>query len=517
MLSFAGLTPSAEILATLARQHIGGVTLFRSLNIERPAQVRELTAALQRAAAAAGQPPLLVGVDQEGGTLMAVAGATPFPGNLALGAAGSAELARRAGLAMGRELAALGVNVNYAPVCDLTSNAENPVVGTRSFGSDPARVADLSAALVAGLQAAGVAATAKHFPGHGDTPADSHHGTPVLPHDAQRLRAVELRPFAAAIAAGVKLVMTGHLALPAVTGSPDLPATLSPTILRGLLRGELGFAGVIISDALDMGAIRQGPGFAVDAIAAAAAGADLLTLNAGLAPHEAVYAPLLQAAERALLAPDEVRASAERVLALKRWCARVTPPPLEVVGCTEHHALALEIAARSITLVRDAVGRLPMRPGPGSRLAVVVPAPADLTPADTSSYVSVSLAGALRAHVPCVDELLVPLDPTAADVAAVCDALRTAGHDLVVVGTINAGQHPGQAALVNAMLDLHLPAVAVALRMPHDLLAYPRAPTYVCTYSILPPAMEALAQALVGGIGFGGHLPVSLPLGAPGG
>jgi beta-N-acetylhexosaminidase len=512
MLSFQGRAPSAEILATLERQHIGGVTLFRAHNVDAPAQVRELTAALQRAAQASGQPPILIGVDQEGGTLMALAGTTPFPGNLALGAAGSADLARRAGVALGRELAAMGLNVNYAPVCDVNVNPENPVVGTRSFGGDPAKVAELSSALVAGLQAAGVAATAKHFPGHGDTAADSHHGVPVLPHDEARLRSVELLPFGAAVRAGVKLVMTAHVALPALTGSADLPATLSPAILRRLLRGELGFDGVIISDALDMMAIRQGAGFAIDAITAVAAGADLLTLNADLPDHRDVYEPLLQAAQRGLLDAAEVRASAERVLGLKAWCAQVEPPALEVVGCGEHRALAFEIAARAVTLVRDEAHRLPLRLRPEARLAVVVPQPADLTPADTSSYVKPALAEALRAHHGRVDEYVIPINPIEAEATALGDTLRGAGYDLVVVGTINANDHPGQAALVNALVCHAVPTVAAALRMPYDLRVYPSAPTYVCAYSIQPPAMEALAQALMGKIEFAGRLPVEMAL-----
>jgi beta-N-acetylhexosaminidase len=509
MLTFSGTEPSADILAALARHHLGGLTLFRAQNVESPAQVRALTRALQQAAAAAGQPPLLLAVDQEGGQLMALEGATPFPGNLALGATRSADLARRAGLATGRELAAMGLNVNYAPVCDVNINPDNPVVGTRAFGDDPALVAELSAAMVEGLQAAGVAATAKHFPGHGDTASDSHHATPILLHDETRLRQVELRPFAAAARAGVKLVMSAHVALPALSGSQDLPATLSPAILRGLLRGDLGFSGVIISDALDMKAIRQGAGFAVDAIAAVAAGVDLLTLNAELPEQRMIYDVLLQAVQRRLVAAEDILASAERVLALKAWCSRAEAPPLEVVGGAEHQALALEVAARSVTLVRDQGGLLPLRLPAEAAIAAVTPRPADLTPADTSSYVRPSLASALRGLHPRVDEFIVPLDPPAGEVAALRQQLRR--YDLVVAGTINAASHPGQAALVNALLEDQVPVVAVALRMPHDLLAYPAAPAYACTYSLQPPAMTALAQALFGHIPFAGRLPLALP------
>jgi beta-N-acetylhexosaminidase len=508
MLSFAGTQPAADILATLERQHVGGITLFRSLNVESPAQVRALTAALQAQARASGQPPLLLAVDQEGGTLLAVAGTTPFPGNLALGATGSTELAYRTGYAIGRELAAMGIHINYAPVCDVNINPNNPVVGPRSFGGDPALVARLSAAMVEGMQAAGVAATAKHFPGHGDTAVDSHHGMPVLLHDEARLRRVELPPFVAAVQAGAKLVMTAHIALPNFNGGSDVPATLSPIILRDLLRGALGFNGVIISDAMEMNAIRQGPGLAIDAIAATVAGVDMLMLNANASEQQMIYAALLQAAQRGLLSTPEVIKSAERVLALKQWCAQVVPPALDVVGCAEHHALAAEIAAKSVTLVRDEAHRLPLRLPPEARIAVVVPKPENLTLADTSAYETPALANALRACHPVVDEFIIALDPPEADVAALHQ--RMIGYDLVVVGTINATAHAGQAALVNAILQSGTALVAVALRMPYDIQAYPTVPTYVCTYSLQQSSMTALAQALWGDIPCVGQLPVSI-------
>jgi beta-N-acetylhexosaminidase len=509
MLSFAGLEPPPEFLATLRQRHVGGVTLYRAVNVKDPAQVRRLAAALQLAAAEAGQPPLLIAADQEGGQLMAIGdGPTPFPGNLALGATGSAELVCRAGYAIGRELAAMGLNVNYAPVCDVQVNPRNPVVGTRSFGEDPELVARLSAAKIEGMQAAGVAATAKHFPGHGDTSDDSHYGTPVLLHDEARLRRVELPPFAAAVRAGVRLVMTAHIALPNL-GSADLPATLSPVTLRGLLRHELGFDGVIISDALDMQAIEQGSGLVIDSIAATAAGVDLLLFKAGLAEQTNVYAGLLQAARRGLLSPDDILSSAARVLALKAWVRQMPQPALEVVGCAEHRALAFEIASKAITLVRDAERRLPLRLSPEARLAVVVPRPADLTPADTSSYISPSLAAALRRYHHSVAEFVMALDPDEAEVSSLRQALGE--YDLVIAGTINAADYPGQAALVNSLLQDAVPVIAVALRMPYDVQTYPGAPTYLCTYSINEPSMQALAAVLWGEVAPEGRLPVSIP------
>ncbi|HEX6288944.1 MAG TPA: glycoside hydrolase family 3 protein [Herpetosiphonaceae bacterium] len=510
MLSFVGTDPSPELSALLQRQPIGGISLFRAHNVADPAQVRRLTTALQRMAAECGHPPLLVAADQEGGQLMAIdGGTTQFPGNLALGATGSAELAFQTGYALGRELAAMGINVNYAPACDVNINPQNPVIGTRSFGEDPALVARLGAAMVQGMQAAGVAATAKHFPGHGDTASDSHYGVAVVHHDRSRLRQVEIPPFVAAIQAGVRLIMSAHIAFPAYDGGTTLPATLSPTLLRGLLRDELGFGGVIISDALDMGAIAQGPDLVIDALASAMAGVDLLLLNTEPQIQQYVYSGLIQAARRSLLDPADTLLSAERVLALKEWLAQQPQPPLEVIGSQEHRALAAEIAARSVTLVRDDAHLLPLRVAPAAKIAVVVPRPVDLTPADTSSYVTCTLAQAMRVYHAATDEFVVPADPASADIDGLCQ--RIAGYDLLVVGTINAAAQPGQALLVNALLGCGIPTIAVALRMPYDLAVYPAAQTYLCTYSILPPAVEALVKALWGRLPLAGRLPVSIP------
>ncbi len=509
ILSFDGETPSASILEVLRQRSVGGITLFRHRNVANPGQVRALTAALQQAAAEAGQPPLLIGADQEGGTLQALAGTTLFPGNLALGAARSAELARRTGQAIGRELAALGVNVDYAPVCDVAQNANNPVVGTRSFGEDPAIVAELGAAMVRGLQSAGVAATPKHFPGHGDTAHDTHYGTPVLAYDAQRFEAVQLRPFRAAVEAGARLMMTAHVAVPALSGGLELPATLSPAIVRGLLRRDLGFQGVVITDAMDMKAIHQGAGLIIDAIAAAAAGVDMLLLQSDSAESDAVYAGLRQATDRALLSAEDQRSSAERVLALKRWLSAQLQPGLDVVACAAHQALAREVAAQALTLVRDDAQRLPVHLPAQARIAAIVPRPADLTPADTSSYIRPALGAALRTHHAAVDEFVIPLDPSDAEVRALAE--QVSGYDLIIAGTINATAYAGQAALVNTLLERQLPVIAVALRMPNDLAAYPSAPTYLCSYSILDPALEALAGALWGEYPCRGRLPISIP------
>ncbi len=397
MLAFDGSDLPAAVAARLSGAPAAGVTLFRFANVESPAQVRALTAATQAAAAsrpgAAAGSPLLVAADQEGGQLVALGdGTTLFAGNMAVGATGDPILAERVGRAIGRELLAMGVNLDYAPVCDLATNPRNPAVGIRSFGDDPVAVGELVAATVRGLQSAGVAAALKHFPGIGDVADDTHHRLAVLGADRDRLAANELVPFRAGIDAGARVVMSAHLAVPRLTGDPDLPSTLSALVMDGLLREELGFAGVSITDALDMRALAQGPNQVLDVLAALRAGVDLLLTAPDPDARERIESGLAHAAARGLLDADRVARSSRRVDDLRAWLATFEQPDIAVVGCDAHRALAAELAARSLTLVRDDDRRLPLRLEPGARVAAIMPRPADQTPADTSSTVAPGLA-----------------------------------------------------------------------------------------------------------------------------
>ena len=512
MLAFDGFAVPQLIRKWITERNPAGFTLFRGLNVQNPAQVRALTAELQIIAAQANQPPLLIATDQEGGQLNALGEETTlFPGNMALGATRDAELARRVGQAMGRELAALGVNVNYEPVCDISSNPKNPACGIRAFGDDPALTAEMAAALAAGMQAEGVAATIKHFPGIGEAKVDSHFTLPVLDHSRERLDAVELRPFRATIAAGAKLIMSGHFAIPALTGSSDLPATLSRAVMRDFVRDELGFDGIVISDALDMGAISQGAGQIVDVITAVRAEVDLLLLTSSEEVQERLYAGLQLALSRGLIDATHLNPSLARIMALKQWLTQTPQPPLGVVACAEHQALAQEVANRAITLVRNDAGLLPLRLPAEARIAVIMPQPKDLTPADTSSFIMPGLATAVRAHHPHVDEFITSHPPTAAEIANLHD--KAAEYDLIILGTLSASMDEMQAELVNVLLATAVPTLTVALRTPYDLTAYPQAQTHVCSYSILPASMRALAAALFGTNPFAGKLPVQLGVG----
>jgi beta-N-acetylhexosaminidase len=513
MLAFLGTTLPAATSQRLRSAPAAGITLFRYHNVDTPGQLRELTDAAQRAAREGGHAgPLLVAADQEGGQLIALGdGSTPFPGSMALGAAGDASLAERVGAAMGAEALAMGVNVVYAPSADLATNPSNPHLGIRAFGDEPAAVAALVAASVRGIRSVGAAATLKHFPGLGAADLDTHHGLPDVGHDRARLDAVELAPFAAGIDAGADLVMSAHVALSGLTGSPDLPATLSRAVMTDLVRGGLGFGGLSITDALDMEALPQGDAQALDAVAAIRAGVDLLLCTSDQRKAARIEGAVTHAAARGLFEPGELRASAGRLATLRARLASVSQPDLSVVGSAAHRALAREVADRSITLVRDRARLLPLRPAAGDRVLAVMPRPRDLTPADTSRSVPPGLAAALRAHWPDVDEIVTSHPPTHDEIAAARAA--AAGAAVVVVGTIAASADPAQAALVDALLDTGRPVVTASLRTPWDLAAYPRAGTHVAAYGILPPTLAALAATLFGDQAFRGVLPVALPAG----
>jgi beta-N-acetylhexosaminidase len=509
MLAFEGFTVPSTIRRRLA-QPAAGVTLFRPYNVRDAGQVRELTEELQ----ACSRDRLLIAADQEGGQLLALGEVgTQFPGAMALGAVGDPELAERVGQAIGLELRALGITVDYSPVCDLAVEPSNQAIGVRSLGDDPGQVGLLAAAMVRGLQSAGVAACIKHFPGLGAAQVDSHHGLAVIDGDEDRFERRELVPFQAAIEAGAQLVMSGHVATPGLTGNAGLPATLSRRVMGQLLRDRLGFVGVTITDALDMGAIAQGDDQVVDVLAALRAGVDLLLTTADSSARERIERGLRQIAARELLDTGDLRASAARVAELRTWIQGFTQPDLSVVRSRDHETLAREIARRSITLVRDERGQLPLRPSTETRIAAIMPRPIDLTPADTSSYVEPGLATALRTHHPLVEELVVGLPPSAKEVAWARELARRS--DIVIVGTIAANVDPAQADLVEAVLGAGTATVTIALRTPFDLMAYPTTPSHVCTYGILPFSIEALADALFGRERFAGRLPAAIPGLAP--
>ena len=515
MVGFWGTTPSPEILDMISRYHVGGVILF-SRNVQDTEQVLELTSSLQQAARAAGHPyPLLIAIDQENGAVQRLGrSATQFPGNMALGAIGSKQIARDIAYATGRELRALGLNMNLAPVVDVNNNPANPVIGVRSFGEDPRQVARLAAATVRGYQEAGVIATLKHFPGHGDTSTDSHLSLPTLPFTLERLEQVELAPFRGGIEAGADSVMSAHIAFPAIAGRADIPATLSPAIIQDLLREQLGFGGVVISDCLEMQAVADTVGIARGSVLALLAGINLVLISHLYPRQQSGIEAALQAVQAGELPYATLRQAVERVLQLKSlrlsWESLPSGEVPSWVGGAQHCRLSEDAYDLSTTLVRNDDGLVPLCLQPHERIVVLSSAKDMRSQAEDRQYSSVALVESLRRYHENVESLTIPANFKEEDIPPLLAA--TGQFDLVIMVTVNANRDPQQAAIMRALLQSGQRVIGVAAASPYDLLAFPALRTYLVTYEPTDPAQVAAARVLFGEVQPEGHLPVSLPL-----
>ena len=505
IIGFDGPALDADLRAMLTDYHIGGAILF-ARNVESPRQVAQLTNALQRAALESNHPGLILAIDQEGGRVARLTEATGFteiPSAMALGATGNPETARAMARLLAQELRAVGLNTNFAPVLDVNNNPANPIIATRSFGSDPQRVAAFGVAYLEGLQSEGVLAFGKHFPGHGDTGVDSHVALPLVPHDRARLEAVEFVPFEAAIAANIAGIMSAHITFPAIEPTPGLAATLSPRVLTDLLRGELGYEGLLVTDSLEMKALGEslaarraefvnGDPTPLAAAIALQAGADLLLFNRDHALHRAAHGLIVAWVREGRIPESRLDEAVTRVLEAKARFGLLNPAPVDEkaaaarVGSAEHKALARAAAAQGITLVRDD-GLLPLREG-APLLVIETPAAAGLGRALDATFVEISNA------------------PTAKDIQLAQGMARDGR--TVLVATTDIAHNPAQATLVAALLEARLPVIVVAMRSPYDLMAFPDAPTAIATYGSNPPTLEALIQVLRGEVQAQGRLPV---------
>ncbi|OKI45059.1 glycoside hydrolase family 3 protein [Micromonospora sp. CB01531] len=478
---FVGTTPPAWIRRWLG-SGLGSVVLF-ARNVVDHDQLARLTAALR-----AERPDVIVAIDEEAGDVTRIESArgSSRPGNFALGAVDDPKLTEEVARDLGAELAALGVSLNYAPDADVNSNPANPVIGVRSFGAQPALVARHTAAWVRGLQAGGVAACAKHFPGHGDTHVDSHHDLPRIDGDRARLDAVELAPFRAAVAAGAQAVMTGHLLVPAL--DPELPATLSPRILGGLLRDELGFQGVVVTDAVEMRAVADRYGFAGAAVRALAAGADAICVG-GERAAEADAAELRDAIVAAVVAgqlPEERLAeAAKRVGQLAAWtvAARADRPPVLHAGSAS--AIGLAAARRAVRVVTGAAGAgvLPLA-GPAHVVEFAPPRNIAIgaeTPWGIAAPLTALVAGTTTVRYAEDD---TPADPTGAAV----------GRPLVLV-VRDLHRHDWMRAAVDLALAARPDAVVVELGVPELVTGAVHVATHGATRAAGYAAAELLAGA----------------------
>ncbi|WP_327288827.1 glycoside hydrolase family 3 protein [Streptomyces sp. NBC_01198] len=508
---FVGTTAPEWLLRQLA-EGLGAVALF-ARNIESPAQLAALTAQLR-----AVRPDVLVAADEEGGdvTRLEARGGSSFPGNLALGAVDDVKLTRAVAAELGRRLAECGVNLNWAPSADVNSDPGNPVIGVRSFGAEPELVARNTAAYVEGLQSAGVAACVKHFPGHGDTATDSHHALPRIDVDLATLRSRELVPFRAALAAGSKVVMSAHILVPAL--DPDLPATLSPAVLTGLLRapreqGGLGYEGLIVTDGIEMQAIAATYGIERGTVMALAAGADAICVGGGLADEQTVRAlrdAIVNAVESGDLPRERLADAASRVRELAAWAADRQPGAAEGIapgaaaagdgseggaftpgagsadGFGSASEVGLEAARRALRVTR----------APGFAALEAAPYVAAFTP-----VANIAVGEDTPWGVAAELERLLPGTETAtfraADAAGgdfVAGVLDAAGERRIVAVVRDVHRHAWMAAALDGLVAARPDTVVVEMGVPQ---APPCGALHVATHGAARVCGEAAAEAIV--------------------
>ncbi|MEU9375223.1 glycoside hydrolase family 3 protein [Streptomyces sp. NPDC048255] len=470
---FEGTTAPAWLLRRVG-EGLTAVGLF-GRNIASPEQLAALTMQLR-----AERDDVLVAIDEEGGdvTRLEVRGGSSFPGNLALGAVDDTALTREVARELGRRLAECGVNLNWAPSADVNSNPDNPVIGVRSFGADTHLAARHTAAYVEGLQAAGVAACTKHFPGHGDTNVDSHHALPRIDVDLDTLQARELVPFKAAIEAGTKAVMSAHILVPAL--DPTRPATLSPQILTGLLRKELGYEGLIVTDGMEMNAIAGTYGIERGSVLAVAAGADAICVGGGLADEATVLRlrdALVAAVHEGALPEERLADAAARVRALAEWTRRVRPDaPPEGSGAS---GIGLTAARRALVIT----GRASRIEAP--YVATFAPV-ANFAVGDETPW---GVAGELAALVPGTASGVYPEGASAGEV------LAAAGDRTVVAVVRDAHRHPWMAEAVDALVAARPDTVVVEMGLPRT---EPRGALYIATHGASRVCGRAAAEVIAG-------------------
>lgn len=514
MVGFDSATPTPEIIELIQRRHVGGIILF-SRNCHSARQISTLTRDLQAAARDAGHRyPLLIAVDQENGLVQRLGDAiTCLPGAMALGATRSEELTCAVAEATGRELRALGINMNLAPVADVNSNPANPVIGVRSFGEDPDLVSRLTAAAVRGYRASNVINTLKHFPGHGDTAVDSHLAMPVLPHALERLERVELAPFRAGIAAGADTVMLAHMRLLRLAPDDGLPASLSPAVTH-FLRESLGFTGAVMTDCLEMDAITKTTGAAQGAVLALRAGVDIALISHTIEAQRAAIERARAAVASGELTVDTVRRAAERVRRLKSerlsWDRLPAPVETDTASAAPHQRLRDEAYRRAVTCARDTARQLPVRLAPEAQIIVVAQPTATITRASDTSY--------SRAHDALVESVRlrhartcgIRLDDRAG-AKAIAEALELAqAADLIILATLNASLDERQAALIQSLIATGRPIIGLAVCNPYDVAAFPQIQTYLATYEYTLAALSAAVGVLFGEFEPQGHLPISI-------
>ncbi|MEC9490159.1 MAG: beta-N-acetylhexosaminidase [Halanaerobiales bacterium] len=498
-----------QVRDMIENYHIGGVIYF-SRNIESPEQTAELSNKLQQLAlkSEAGIP-LFISADQEGGTVTRLTGATHFPGNMALGAANDQKLAAEVAESTAAELKNLGINMNLAPVLDVNNNPDNPVIGVRSFGEDPELVAKLGAAYIKGLQSGGVIATAKHFPGHGDTDTDSHLDLPIIKHQRSRLNRVELYPFKKAIEAGVDSIMTAHVYFPAIEKKKGIPATLSKSVLTDLLRKELKFNGLIITDCMEMKAIVETFGTVEGAVKTIEAGSDTVLVSHSYQKQKNAIEAVIEAVKSGRISEKRIDASVKRILKLKARrinLDQVDKADPAQIDFKAHKKLAEKLAEKSLTLVKNE-DIFPLENIKGKIITVIDFEMGRVSLAENEDEKNNLFVNYLNQEIINLDHIQLQNNA----VLSVDDQQRIEASDLIIVCTYNATVNRYQTELAEKLAENNN-VLILALRNPYDYQLIDKTQAFITTYDYSPFNQKAAADFILGKIEAKGKLPVSVDL-----
>ncbi|HEX7065232.1 MAG TPA: beta-N-acetylhexosaminidase [Bacillales bacterium] len=514
LIGFEGTTVTPRVANIIKEDKIGGVILFPR-NIQTPEQVLRLNIELQSLARNSNHPfPLFVTTDQENGIVRRLkAGVTQFPGNMLLGAVDDREATRKVSRAAAAELKALGLNMNLAPVLDVNNNSQNPVIGVRSFGERTEDVAEQGVAFIQGHHDAGVMTTVKHFPGHGDTALDSHSDLPVITHSMERLEEVELPPFVEAINAGTDSVMMSHIYFPALDRQKDLPASLSKNVTTGLLREKLGFAGVIMTDCLEMNAVVKMTGTVEGALEALKAGSDLLMISHTYELQIEAMNRIEQAVKEGEVDEELIDRAVERVMKLKKKQLSWNELPEDAgipsfVDGEEHQKLAQKQYERGVTLVKNE-SVLPLKVKKDSKILVVTIKGKMHSPVEGKRQTSSFLAGAVSRRHSNVLEKEINLSPDENEIDEVIAVAEQV--DVIIFGSDYAYTNETQALLVRKLLDKPVPLIVVAVGNPYDLASFRGVSAYLATYEYSRAALQAAADMIFGKVEAHGKLPVTIP------
>jgi len=481
----------------------GGVILFKR-NLKNVEQTRALISKLQEIALEATGLPLFVAVDEEGGPIVRLPkGSTIFPGPMALAATRSIANVRAVAKATAQELKSLGFNLNFAPVMDVASDPRNPTIGVRSFSEDPELVSRYGTAYIKAFQSQGVMATAKHFPGIGACTKDPHLTLPVVYQDRDHLEKTDLPPFRAAVESGVSWLMVSNACYPALERQPGLPACFSKGIVSGLLREKLSFGGLIVTDDLTMGAVSKRFPLAEAALLSLRAGCDQLLI----CHHPKVQVRAYRSVLRAFRDRDIPS------LLLERSLVRISRAKSRIISAVAVPApntsrLAQQVTERSITWVKSALPLVPLPPKMDGPLGLILPEVSRVVPMDADEEPLRILVQLLSAQFKVVP-IRIGIDPSREDCRRAKALVQNSS--VVIFGSYNAHQARFQARLVRQLLRLNRNFIIVSLRNPYDLAMFPDVPCFITAYSFRPPAMEALAKALLGELKPKGVLPVTIP------